>query len=43
MHPLEGCHLLEYDKKIAESWRETIEDKRVVREQMEIEEAERAG
>ena len=40
MHPTEGCDLLEYEKKIAESWRQTIEDNRVVREQMEREDAE---
>ena len=40
MHLAESCDLLEYEKKIAESWRQTIEDDRVVREQMEREEAE---
>ena len=39
MHPTEGCELLEYEKKIAEGWRQTIKDDRVVREQMEREEA----
>ena len=42
MHPTEGCELLEYEKKIAEGWRQTIEDDRVVREQMEREETEQA-
>ena len=40
MHLTECHNLLEYEKKIAESWRQTIEDDRVVREQMEREEAE---
>ena len=40
MHLAEGRDLFEYAKKIAESWRQTIEDDRVVREQMEREEAE---
>ena len=39
MHLTEGHDLLEYEKKI-ESWRQTIEDDRVVKEQMEREEAE---
>ena len=39
---MEGRDLFEYEEKIAESWRQTIEDDRVVREQMEREEAERA-
>ena len=26
MHLMEGCELLKYEKKIAESWRQTIED-----------------
>ena len=34
MHLTEGCELLEYEKKIAEGWKQTIEDNRVVREQM---------
>ena len=42
MHLMEGCELLEYEKKIAEGWRQTIEDNRVVREQMEREEAKRS-
>ena len=42
MHPMEGHDLFEYEKKITESWRQTIEDDRVVREQMEREEVERA-
>ena len=42
MHLTEGHELLEYGKKIAEGWRQTIEDDRVVREQMEREEAEQA-
>ena len=42
MHPTEGHDLLENEKKIAESWRQRIEDDRVVREQMERDEAERA-
>ena len=37
IHPMEGHDLLEYEKKITESWRQTIEDDRVVREQMERE------
>ena len=32
MHLMEGHELLEYEKKIAEGWRQTIEDDRVVRE-----------
>ena len=40
MHLMEGHDLLEYEKKIAESWRQTIDDDRVVREQMKREEAE---
>ena len=40
MHLAEGHDLFEYEKKIAGSWRQTIEDDRVVREQMEREEAE---
>ena len=40
MHLMEGRELLEYEKKIAEGWRQTIEDDRVVREQMEREEVE---
>ena len=39
MHPTEGHELLKYEKKIAEGWRQTTEDDRVVREQMEKEEA----
>ena len=30
MHLTEGRELLEYEKKIAEGWRQTIEDDRVV-------------
>ena len=40
MHQMEGCDLFECEKKIAESWIQTMEDDRVVREQMEREEAE---
>ena len=40
MHLTEGHELLEYKKKIAEDWRQTIENDRVVGEQMEIEETE---
>ena len=40
MHSMEGHELLEYEKKIAEGWKQTIEDNRVVREQIEREEAE---
>ena len=40
MHLIEGHDLFEYAKKIAESLRQTVEDDRVVREQMEREEAE---
>ena len=34
MHLTEGCELPEYEKKIAEGWKQTIENNRVVREQM---------
>ena len=40
MHLMEGHGLLEYEKKIAEDWKQTIEDDRVVRKQMEREETE---
>ena len=40
MHSMEGCELFKYEKKIAEGWKQTIEDDRVVREQLEREEAE---
>ena len=40
MHPMEGCELLEHEKKIAEGWRQTIDDARVVQELMEREEVE---
>ena len=39
MHLMEGHELLKYEKKIAEGWKQTIEDDRVVKEQMEREEA----
>ena len=42
MHLMEGHELLKYEKKIAEGWKQTIEDNRVVREQMEREEAKQA-